>query len=268
MSSDEDIVLFEISDDIAVITLNRPEVLNAIDFRVGNKLLDILAKITADTKIRSVIITGTGRAFSSGGDIGAMKQASDAGVPSIFMQRLIHMLNQIVSELRSLKIPVIAAIPGITTGGGLDLALACDFRIASEKAKFKAAYTGIGLVPAGGGSYLLSSIIGPMRALEFFMLNDTIKVEEAFRLQLVNKIVSPEKLMEEALHLANYLADGATTAYGYTKRLVNNFMAGTGLEHQIAQEASMQTEILLRTEDFKEGIRAFLEKRDPKFSGR
>ena len=264
----EDIVLFEKIDDIAIITLNRPEVLNAIDFRVGNKILDILAQITGDVTIRSVIITGKGRAFSSGGDIGSMKQASDAGVPSIFMQRLIQMLNQIISELRSMKIPVIAAIPGITSGGGLDLALACDFRIASEKAKFKAAYTGIGLVPAGGGSFLLSSIIGPMRALEFFLLNDTIKVEEAFKLKLVNKIVSPDKLMEEALTLANTLADGATTAYGYTKRLLNDFMSGTGLEHQIATESSLQTEIMIRTEDFKEGIRAFLEKRDPKFSGK
>ncbi len=267
MDTDE-IVLFEKKDDVTIITLNRPEVLNAIDFRVGNKLLDILATITGDSAIRSLIITGKGRAFSSGGDIGAMKQASDAGVPSIFMQRLIHMLNQIISELRTMKIPVIAAIPGITSGGGLDLALACDFRIASEKAKFKAAYTGIGLVPAGGGSFLLSSIIGPMRALEFFLLNDTIPVEEAFKLKLVNKVVSPEALLEESLQLANYLADGATTAYGYTKRLVNDFMSGTGLEYQIASEASLQTEIMIRTNDFKEGIRAFLEKPDPKFSGK
>lgn len=264
----DDVVVFEKQNDIAILTLNRPEVLNAIDFRVGNKLLDLLSYITGDSSIRSVIITGVGRAFSSGGDIGAMKQASDAGVPSIFMQRLIQMLNQIISELRTMKIPVIAAIPGITSGGGLDLALACDFRIASEKAKFKAAYTGIGLVPAGGGSYLLSSIIGPTRALEFFMLNDTISVDEAFKLKLVNKVVASEKLMEESLHLANYLADGATTAYGYTKRLLNEYISGTGLEHQITRESSLQTEIMIKTTDFKEGIRAFLEKRPPRFYGK
>ena len=264
----DDIVLYERVNDIAILTLNRPEVLNAIDFKVGNKLLDLLAHITGDVSVRSVIITGMGRAFSSGGDIGAMKQASDAGIPSIFMQRLIQMLNQIISELRTMKIPVIAAIPGITSGGGLDLALACDFRIASDKAKFKAAYTGIGLVPAGGGSYLMSSIIGPTRALEFFMLNDTITVEEAFKLKLVNKIVPPETLMDECLRLANYLADGATTAYGYTKRLVNDYMSGTGLEHQIAMESSLQSEIMIKTTDFKEGIRAFLEKRSPRFYGK
>lgn len=264
----EDIVLFEKIEDIAIITLNRPDVLNAIDFRIGNKLLDLLALITGDTTIRALIITGAGRAFSSGGDIGAMKQASDAGVPSLFMQRLIQMLNQIISELRSMKIPVIAAIPGITSGGGLDLALACDFRIASEKAKFKAAYTGIGLVPAGGGSYLLSSIIGPTRALEFFLLNDTLTVEEAFKLQLVNKIVKSEELLQSSRELAKKLADGATMAYGYTKRLVNDFLSGTGLEHQIATESSLQSEIMIKTEDFKEGIRAFLEKREPKFAGK
>ena len=267
MDSD-DIVLFDTIDDIAIITLNRPEVLNAIDFKVGNKLLDLLAHITADETIRSLIITGKGRSFSSGGDIGAMKQASDTGIPSIFMQRLIHMLNQIISELRSMKIPVIAAIPGITSGGGLDLALACDFRIASEKAKFKAAYTGIGLVPAGGGSYLLPSIIGPTKALEFFLLNDAMSVEHAFKLKLVNKIVPAEELMSFSLHLAETLADGATTSYGYTKRLLNDFISGTGLEHQIATESSLQAEIMIKTDDFKEGIRAFLEKRTPKFSGK
>lgn len=263
----EDIVLFEKIQDIAIITLNRPEVLNAIDFRVGNKILELLGKVLGDKSIRALIITGKGRSFSSGGDVGAMKQATEAGIPSIFMQRLIHMLNQIISELRSMKISVIAAIPGITTGGGLDLALACDFRVASKKAKFKAAYTGIGLVPAGGGSYLLPSIIGASKALEFFLLNETMSVEEAFELGLVNKVVEPENLMEDSLQLANILADGATTAYGYTKRLLNDFISGTGLEHQIASESSLQSEIMVNTDDFKEGIRAFLEKREPKFHG-
>lgn len=261
-------VLYEKDQDIAIITLNRPNVLNAIDFHLGNKILEILAKIYSDETIRSVIITGKGRAFSSGGDINAMKEASDAGTPAIFMQRLIQMLNQIISEIRTLKIPVIAAIPGITSGGGLDLALACDVRIASEKAKFKAAYTGIGLVPAGGGSFLLSSIIGPTQALLFFMLNETINVKEAYKLELVNKIVPVEELMNYSLELANTLADGATTAYGYTKRLLNDFIGGSGIEHQLAVESSLQSEILIKTTDFKEGIRAFLEKRQPKFSGK
>jgi 2-(1,2-epoxy-1,2-dihydrophenyl)acetyl-CoA isomerase len=266
--ADEDPVLFEKTHDIAIVTLNRPDVLNAIDFNLGNKLIEVLSKISTDKSIRSLIITGVGRAFSSGGDINAMKHASDAGVPSLFMQRLIQMLNEIISMIRSMKIPVIAAIPGITSGGGLDLALSCDFRIASDRAKFKAAYTGIGLVPAGGGSYLLSSIIGPAKALEFFLLNDTMFVEEAFKIKLVNKIVPADQLMVFSLELANTLADGATTAYGYTKRLLNEFISGSGLEHQLAREGALQSEIMIKTTDFYEGIRAFLEKRAPKFSGK
>lgn len=265
---DEEPVLFEHVGEVAIITLNRPEVLNAIDFNVGNSLITLLSKILAGNTFRSVIITGKGRAFSSGGDINAMKHASDAGVPSIFMQRLIQMLNEIISCIRSLKIPVIAAIPGITSGGGLDLALACDFRIASDKAKFKAAYTGIGLVPAGGGSYLLSSIIGPAKAMEFFLLNDTMSVEEALKVKLVNKIVPGSELMQFSIDLAHTLANGATTAYGYTKRLLNDFIAGSGLEHQLAVEATLQSEIMIKTRDFYEGVRAFLEKREPLFSGK
>ena len=266
--SDEEPILFETSDDIGIITLNRPEVLNAIDFNLGNKLINLLAKITVEKSVRSLIITGKGRSFSSGGDINAMKQASDAGVPSLFMQRLIQMLNEIISMIRSIKIPVIAAIPGITSGGGLDLALSCDFRIASDKAKFKAAYTGIGLVPAGGGSYLLPSIIGPTKALNFFLLNETMRVEEAFKIKLVNKIVPADQLMTFSLELANTLADGATTAYGYTKRLLNEYISGSGFEHQLAREGTLQSEIMIKTTDFYEGIRGFLEKRPPKFSGK
>lgn len=268
MIEDKNPVLYEKKNNIGIMTLNRPEVLNAIDFNLGNRLLDILADITRNSSVRSLIITGAGRAFSSGGDISAMKNSIEIGNPGIFMHKLIHLLNQIVAELRNLKIPIIAAIPGVTSGGGLDVALACDFRIGSDKLKLKAAYTGIGLVPAGGGSYLLPSIIGPAKALEFFLMNDFMYAQEAFKLGLVNLIVPHDQLMSQATELADTLALGATTAYGHTKLLLNEFIAGSGMEHQLASESSLQSEIMLKTIDFKEGIRAFLEHRPPKFHGK
>ena len=183
------------------------------------------------------------------------------------MHQLIRMLNEIIAELRNIKIPVIAAIPGITSGGGMDLALACDFRIGSENAKFKAAYTGIGLVPAGGGSYLLSSIIGPAKALEFFLLNDTISAPESLKLGILNIIVALDQLLEHSLAFAHKLAAGATVAYGNTKILLNEFISGTTLEKHLADESQLQSQTMINTEDFKEGIRAFLEHRPPSFKG-
>ncbi|MHA1989829.1 MAG: enoyl-CoA hydratase/isomerase family protein [Candidatus Hodarchaeales archaeon] len=268
MSEERNPVLYEKIRNIGLVTLNRPEVLNAIDFNLGNRLLEVLTTVKSNSSVRSLIITGSGRAFSSGGDIGAMKQSIGAGNPGIFMHKLIQMLNQIVKELRNIKIPVIAAIPGVTSGGGLDVALSCDFRIGSDKLKLKAAYTGIGLVPAGGGSYLLPSIIGPAKALEFFLMNDFMYAKEALKLGLVNKIVSHDQLMKTAFELADILALGATTAYGYTKLLLNEFIAGSGMEHHLAHESTLQGEIMVKTTDFVEGIRAFLEQRPPKFQGK
>lgn len=266
-----DVVLFERKGKngiVGVLTLNRPEVLNAIDFRVGDLILEKLVEVRRDDTIRALVITGNGRAFSSGGDVGAMKQSCNEGKPAIFMHNLIHMLNQIVSELRDIRKPIIASIPGVTSGGGLDLALACDIRICSNYGKFKAAYTGIGLIPAGGGSFLLSSVIGPAQALEFFLMNDMISADEALRLGLVNKIVPSENLMDYVMNLAEELASGATKAYGNTKYLLNEFIGGKGIEHHLTKEATIQADILVETDDFKEGIRAFLEHRKPQFRGK
>lgn len=260
-------VLFSHEKEVAILTLNRPAVLNALDFNLGNELIRLLGQINRDKNVRALLITGTGRAFSSGGDINSMKQSILHGTPTLFMHQLIRMLNEIIAELRNIKIPVIAAIPGITSGGGMDLALACDFRIGSENAKFKAAYTGIGLVPAGGGSYLLSSIIGPAKALEFFLLNDTISAPEALKLGILNKIVAHDQLLEHSLAFAHKLAAGATVAYGNTKILLNEFISGTTLEKHLADESQLQSQTMINTEDFKEGIRAFLEHRPPSFKG-
>jgi 2-(1,2-epoxy-1,2-dihydrophenyl)acetyl-CoA isomerase len=264
----KDVVLFDRSENIGIITLNRPEVLNAIDFAVGNRIIEILSEIHRSQWTRALVITGAGRAFSSGGDITAMKQAVIDGRPALFMHQLIHMLNLIVTDLREIKLPVVAAIPGITSGGGLDLALACDFRIASEQAKFKAAYTGIGLVPAGGGSHLLPSIIGPAKALEFFLMNDIVVAADALRIGLINAMVPHNKLLHYSLDLAKKLASGATMAYGYTKFLLNEFIGGSTLEQHLAKEATLQAEIMVQSTDFKEGIRSFLEHRKPNFKGK
>ena len=267
MADSSDYVIFSQDKEVAIFTLNRPAVLNALDFNVCNELIRLLGQIHHDKNIRALLITGAGRAFSSGGDINSMKESVRHGTPALFMHQLIRVLNEIVAELRYMKIPVIAAIPGITSGGGLDLALACDFRIGSENARFKSAYTGIGLVPAGGGSYLLSSIIGPAKALEFFLLNDTISAPEALKLGILNKIVTHDQLLEQALALAHKLAAGATVAYGNTKVLLNEFISGTTLEKQLADESRLQGQTMINTEDFKEGIRAFLEHRLPHFKG-
>lgn len=267
-SSDDSPIVVTRDEQVAIITLNRPEVLNAIDFRLGRDLLKTLFNLRVDQTVRAILITGAGRAFSSGGDVGAMDRSVQEGKPSLFMHWLIRMLNEIVAELRDMRIPVVAAIPGITSGGGLDIAMACDFRIASEKAKFKAAYTGIGLVPAGGGSYLMSMLIGPAKAMEFFLLNEVMEAPEALRLRLVNKIVPHEKLIEEALIFTKGLAEGPTTAFGYTKFLLNEHISSGTLEGHLAQETRLQSQILVETTDFKEGIRAFLEKRPPHFVGK
>jgi 2-(1,2-epoxy-1,2-dihydrophenyl)acetyl-CoA isomerase len=259
-------VAFERTGDIGVVTLNRPDVLNAVNFEMGEALIDRLERLRSDDSLRAVVMTGAGRAFSSGGDVGAMKRSVDAGRPSLFMHRLIRMLNVVVSGLRSLPRPVVAAVPGITTGGGLDICLACDIRIASEKAGFKAAYTGIGLVPAGGGSYLLCSAVGPARALEFFLKNDVVRAEEAAKMGIVHRVVAHDRLMDEALAVARRLADLNPAATAGTKMLVNDAAAGSAMEAALAREASLQRAIVEERTAFSEGLRAFAEKRPPRFS--
>lgn len=251
-------ILTERKEGIGRITLNRPEVLNASNDKMGVELHAALKEFEKDEAIRCLILTGTGRAFCSGEDIAGFKARSSIGE---LLRRKYH---PIVLTMRNMEKPIIARLNGIAAGGGASLALACDIRIASENASLKFAFIGMGLVPDAGSSYFLTQLVGPGRALELAMTGRTIGASEAATLGLVNKVVLASELDNTVDELAQQLATGPTRALGLSKRLINQ-VATLNLQEALETEATSQ-EIAGRTSDHQEAVEAFLQKRKPKFS--
>lgn len=253
---------FNLDAGIATITLNRPDVLNAVNMEMRKDFSNLTDLLFFDEEIRVIIFTGMGRAFSSGGDIGHFEKPWLTPNFRANSRRL----TKFFDDLEALEKPVIAAVNGPATGAGLELALACDICIASEDATFGFRENYIGLIPGVGGCVRLVRLVGLQKAKELIFTGKMIPAEEAHAIGLVNWVIPAERLHQEALDFAKTLLKRAPQSVGLAKKLLNiavNIDSTSG----IAMEGLAQS-ILLKTEDHQEGLKAFREKRKPKFEGK
>ena len=248
---------------ITVLTLNRPDRLNAFSDEMLRALIDALQRLGTDSETGAIVLTGAGRAFSAGGDVKAM------GSRDVTFEERVQGLRwkQAVPQMiRGCPRPVVAAINGPAMGAGFVTAAACDFRIAADTARFGASFVNVGFSGDFGGAYLLSKLVGPMKAREIYLLGDTFGAAEAQAMGLLTKIVPPDALMAEALALAGRLAKGPRVAYAYIK--ANMLLAETATLAEVAEREAVHQARTAQTEDHAEAKRAFVEKRTPLFQGR
>src|SRR5262247_4623666 len=262
-----DSVLYHRHEGIVTLTLNRPESLNAMNEAMMGEIERLLIELEADTAVRVVVLTGAGRAFSSGGD----QKRDGTPVPPSFFEgdpggALIERLNRCVLSMQRLHKPIIGSINGVAAGAGMNIALATDLRIASEAARFGEVFTRVGLVPDGGGTYFLPRLVGTAKAMELMLLADIIDAQEALRIGLVNWVVPADQLQDETQKLAERLAQGPTLAYGLVKTGLYQSLT-MSLEDVLNMEARNQA-MAARSQDRAEGVAAFREKRQPHFLGR
>ncbi|MHC1585467.1 MAG: enoyl-CoA hydratase/isomerase family protein [Candidatus Syntropharchaeia archaeon] len=257
-------IILEKKDGFAKITLNRPETLNALDLKTFEELREAIEEIRKDEEVRAVLITGSGRAFCSGVDLTFIDEVTKL-TPKEFREKLRELQN-VFNSLEELEKPVIAAINGFALGGGCDLALACDIRIAAKDARIGEQYVKVGLIPDLGGTQRLPRIVGVGKAKELIFTGKMIDAEEAEKIGLVNEVVPPDELESHAEELAKTLAKGPSIAIGLAKIAINKGL-GTDLRSGLEYEVYGQS-ICLQTEDQKEGVSAFLEKREPVFKGK
>jgi 2-(1,2-epoxy-1,2-dihydrophenyl)acetyl-CoA isomerase len=248
----------------ARILLNRPEALNAWNEQFGRDLLDAVTTVASDEAIRAVLITGAGRGFSSGADLKEQRSTADDGVPDL-SARLKEIYHPLITSLREMPKPAIAAVNGPAVGIGCSLALACDLILAAESAYFLLAFVNIGLIPDGGSTAFLPARIGYARAAEMAMLGERVAAEQALDWGLVNRVVPDGELDSAAGELLERLAAGPTASYAGSKRLLNRRMYAD-LAGQLDAEADAQRE-QGNSQDFIEGVLSFVEKRPPNFTG-
>lgn len=258
-------VKYERDETVAVITFNRPEALNALSLQLTKDLRAAIEQAIAD-KARSIVLTGEGRAFCSGGDLREMQSMwKKEGRIEAFLEEPLAELHRVILLIRETPIPFVAAVQGICAGAGTNFALACDIVLAAENATFNEAFVRIGLSPDCGGSFFLPRAVGEKLAAELFMTGDALDATHAASIGMINRVVAPENLMSEAMNLAKKLALAPTGSIGRTKRMLNasfsnDLQAQLDLEHQMQIESG-------KSNDFKEGVQAFFEKRQPNFTG-
>jgi len=257
-------VLIEDTQGVGVrtITLNRPQALNAFNETLKDELIDALKAAARDKSVRCLVVTGAGRAFCAGQDL---KDRTDGAGPGSFSDSLRDKYNPMIMTIRTMEKPVIAAVNGVAAGAGCSLALACDLRVVADKATFIQAFVKIGLVPDSGATFLLPRLVGMGKAFELAVTGDPLDAGTALTLGLANSVVPSEALLTATMDLANRLAQAPTRAIGLTKRAMNRALL-VDLESALDYEADMQ-EIAGRSPDFAEGVSAFMEKRQPRFTG-
>jgi len=258
-------IIFEKIECVAKITLNRPEVKNALNMVLASEFRNAVEEVARDHNVKALIITGGGDVFSSGGDVDVFLNDISQRPSTEIREILKKVYAGGVLAIRGLEIPVIGAINGPALGAGFDLMLHCDIRIASETARFGSIWVRISTIPALGGMFILPRIIGLGRATEMMMTGEIIDALEAHRIGLVNRVVPAEKLQETSLDLAQRLARGATAAIAIVENGINRGLDGT-LMGEIDYAIYMQS-LCAKMQDCREGILAFKEKRKPKFEG-
>jgi 2-(1,2-epoxy-1,2-dihydrophenyl)acetyl-CoA isomerase len=255
-------ILLDIAGHVATITLNRPEAMNALADDMREVLLQRLEDCARDANVRCVVITGAGKAFCAGGDIAAMARWQENNDNSVLVGRL-DVVEKVVRLLRSMPQPVIAAVNGPAAGGGMNMALGCDMRLGCEKTLFSESFVKIGLVPDWGGFQSLTRLIGAAKAMELMMTGDRIKAEEALRLGLLNQLYPMDSFRDQVQAFAQRLASGPPQALAAIKKGVY-FAAEASLDEVLDFEHQNQAALIL-SDDSREGMRAFLEKRPPVF---
>ena len=257
-------LLFDLTDGVATLTLNRPDAANAIDLDMGRDLMHAAIRCDEDPSIRAVVLRATGKMFCAGGDVKSFAAAGE-GLPSVLKELTVY-LHAAVSRFARMRAPVVAAVHATAAGAGFSLAMAADFVVAARAAKVVMAYTGIGLAPDGGSTWVLPRLLGTRRTAELMMTNRVLSAEEALDWGLVNRLVEDDRVHEEADALARTLAAGPTEAYGAVKRLLLE-SGQDSFESQMEREAR-EIARAARTEDARGAIQGFVEKKKPRFSGR
>lgn len=263
---DLETVLYEKDGDVSVITLNRPDALNALSLQLTHDL-DQAIRHAIDEGARAIVLTSNGRAFCSGGDLREMKSMWEKeGRIEAFLEDPLAALHGLVRLIRETPIPFIAAVNGVCAGAGTNIALACDLVVAADNATFNEAFVKIGLTPDCGGTFFLPRAVGEKLAAEMFMTGETVSAERAAQFGMINRVVPSDDLLADALLLANKLAQAPTAGIGRIKRLINMSYSNS-LEAQLKLEHEMQIESG-KSDDFREGVMAFFEKRPANFRGR
>jgi 2-(1,2-epoxy-1,2-dihydrophenyl)acetyl-CoA isomerase len=258
-------IVYESSSGVATVTLNRPDAFNALNDAMTYELQDAFAAIASDSAVRAIVVTGAGRAFSSGQDLRSMPEPG-AGDPAAFVKDVLrNRYAPLILAMRNLPKPIIGAVNGVAAGAGMSVALATDVRIGSDRASFMSAFSRVGLVPDAGSNFLLTRLVGLPRALEMAWTARRVGADEALAMGLLNHVVPADDLAREARDLALSLARGPALALGLTKKAMLQGV-DSSLEEILALEAELQARCVV-TDDFREGVQAFLEKREPRFAG-
>jgi 2-(1,2-epoxy-1,2-dihydrophenyl)acetyl-CoA isomerase len=255
-----DTITLETKDGVGTLTFNRPDAYNAFNDAMGEEVVDALGHLSRDDGVRALLLTGAGKAFCSGQDLKSIEPGRSLG------DVLEKVWNPVLRRLWDLEKPVVAAVNGIAAGAGASLALACDLRIASEKATLAVVFTKVGVVPDSGITWTLPRLVGLGKALELAYLADPVDAATAERLGLVNRVVPADGLLEEAGALTRRLAEGPTLAYALTKRAMRR--AATSTFPEALEYEGLLQEIAGRSADYDEGVNAFVEKRPARFQGR
>jgi 2-(1,2-epoxy-1,2-dihydrophenyl)acetyl-CoA isomerase len=251
----------QLKNNVLIITLNRPDKFNSFNREMALELQNELDNAENNELVRSIVLTGTGKAFCAGQDLSEAIDPNGPGIEKIVREHY----NPIILKIRKIEKPIIAAVNGVAAGAGANIALACDIVIAAQSSTFIQAFSKIGLVPDSGGTFFLPRLIGFQNASALMMLGDKLSATDAQSMGMIYKVFSDETFMDEVLKLADNLSKMPTKAIGYTKRLLNESMTNN-LQEQLIQEGSLQVEAA-NSFDYKEGVNAFLEKRKPEFKG-
>jgi 2-(1,2-epoxy-1,2-dihydrophenyl)acetyl-CoA isomerase len=254
-------VLLEIKNKVAFITLNRPEKFHSFNREMALLLQQILDECEADKEVRCIYLTGSGKAFCAGQDLSEVTGPNPATFDKILMEHY----NPIIMRIRNIAKPIVCAVNGVAAGAGVNIALCCDIVVASDNASFIQAFSKIGLIPDCGGTYFLPRLIGFQKATALMMLGDKVDAVEAERIGMIYKYFSAETFAEESIKIAESLAQMPTKAFAYTKQALNHSLQNN-LEQQLQFEDKLQFKSA-HTEDYKEGVAAFIEKRVPNFKG-
>jgi 2-(1,2-epoxy-1,2-dihydrophenyl)acetyl-CoA isomerase len=256
---------FEITDGVAVLTLNRPDRMNSFNTEMHAEVRDALKQVKKDDSVRCLLITGNGRGFCAGQDLSDRNVDPNAEMPNLG-ESIEKNYNPLIRTLQGLEMPVICAVNGVAAGAGANIAFACDIVLAARSASFIQAFCKIGLVPDSGGTWTLPRLVGHARAMALSMLGDKISAEQAQSWGMIWQVIDDEQLKDEALSLAKRLATQPTKGLALIKRAIQSSWDNS-FDEQLDLERDLQT-LAGRTEDYREGVKAFMEKRQPDFKGK